>query len=439
VSPEAQGAVPYSYTVTRNLTVPNSHGAIWISFKADDAVTFKVDGTVVAYCNGPAGSCFSNGCVQKDITQAFPYPGIYTLEADMTDQIWGYTGLSYEVSIVPDCFGTPTKTASDTPSSTTTSTPTSSPTLRPTVDPSPTVAPYCYNAQWGSAGPGLGQLSGPKGIAVDASQALVYVADTGNNRIAKYSWSGTALADFGGPSAGSGNGQFNQPAALAVSPAGNLIVADTGNARIEVLDKNGVFMGAFGSSGVGNGQFQGPAAVALDASGNIYVSDTGNNRVEKFDPYGQFLSAWGGLGSGNGKFNGPEGIGVDGQGNVYVADLWNHRVQKFSSTGTYLAQWGAYGSGPGQFIQPLSLAVNGCGDIYVGDPVTGTVQIFDGTGNFLGQFGALGSGNGQFNGLQGIALDQTLTAYTVESTLDRVQWARRRSGRAAPASGSCRC
>jgi DNA-binding beta-propeller fold protein YncE len=110
-----------------------------------------------------------------------------------------------------------------------------------------------------------------------------------------------------------------------------------------------------GISGEGDGQFNQPAGIAVDSAGNVYVTDSFNFRIQKFDSSGNFLRMWGfgvstgaaefeictadcqaGIsGGGNGQFSMPAGLSVDSAGNVYVTDRTNHRVQKFDSNGTF--------------------------------------------------------------------------------------------------------
>ena len=71
-------------------------------------------------------------------------------------------------------------------------------------------------------GPGL-----PAGIATDAT-GHVWVADTGHDRVVEISPVGRVLAIFGSP--GSGRGQLDQPVALAVTPFGDVWVADQATA-----------------------------------------------------------------------------------------------------------------------------------------------------------------------------------------------------------------
>src|SRR6266480_4027196 len=76
-----------------------------------------------------------------------------------------------------------------------------------------------------------------------------------------------------------------------------------------------VYLTQWGTQGSGDGQFQGPAGVAIDAAGNVYVADAGNARVQKFTGTGTYLAQWGTLGYGD-----PFDVATDGAGDVYVAD-----------------------------------------------------------------------------------------------------------------------
>ncbi len=124
-----------------------------------------------------------------------------------------------------------------------------------------------------------------------------------------YSQSYTSVAKWG--SLPAGDRQFKMPSGVAADASGNVYVADTGNHRIQKFSPDGTFIAKWGSLGSGDGQFNWPTGIAIDGPGNIYVADAGNHRLQKFSPDGTFIAKWGSLGTGNGQFNGPSGVTVD--------------------------------------------------------------------------------------------------------------------------------
>jgi DNA-binding beta-propeller fold protein YncE len=303
------------------------------------------------------------------------------------------------------------------------------------------VYPPVYQTAFGSAGSAGGQFSHPQGEAVDASGNL-WVIDAGNNRVEKFSSSGTFIAAYG--SAGSGSGQFSNPAAVAINQGtGNVYVTDGGNHRLVELNSVGGFVEAIGwgvsdgkaelevcklvckagIAGAGNGQLSEPSGLTLDSQGDIWVVDAGNDRVEEFSSAGAYLSEFASKGSGNGQLSEPIGIAIS-EGEFYVVDYGNDRVEEFSSTGGYLAQFASKGSGQGQLNYPVLIAANATsGDLYVSDAGNSRIEEFTPAGKFLTEFGTYGSGNGQLNKPTGVAVSSTGTLYISDQENNRIsEW-----------------
>lgn len=283
---------------------------------------------------------------------------------------------------------------------------------------------------FGSQGTGNGQFQRPAAVAVDSS-GDIYVVDTSNNTVQKFDASGTYLSQFG--SQGSGDGQFDMWvgqawSGIAINPSnGNLYVADGGNNRIEVFSPSGTYLSQFSATAgsTGSAQLNTPAGLAFDASGNLYAVDTGNNRIVKFDANGTYISDFGSYGNGNGQFGQPSAVAIDPTtGDLYVTDTSNYRVQKFDASGTYLSQFGSQGSSNGQFQYPLGVAVDSSGNVYVTDQSSNTadVQKFDSNGTFVTNFTYQPAGVGP-NSLcipWGIARDSSGNIYVVNQVRRQV-------------------
>ena len=117
----------------------------------------------------------------------------------------------------------------------------------------------------------------PQGIGVD-SNGYLYVSDSANNKIKKYTDTGTLIDSWGGE--GSSEGLFSAPLDVFVDAFDYVYVADRGNARIQKFDSDGDFITSFGQTGSGPGRFNGPTSVYEDGYGNAYVSDSGNHRIQ---------------------------------------------------------------------------------------------------------------------------------------------------------------
>jgi len=286
----------------------------------------------------------------------------------------------------------------------------------------------------GQPGSQAGQLNFPRAVAVDTS-GNIYVADSGNDRVVVFasdgtfirSWGSTCKLDTGEGCAGEGRGQFNEPWGIAVGADGSVYVSDTWNHRVQKFTNDGQFVtawGVFGSTGGELGQeglFYGPRAIAVGLDGNISVMDTGNKRIQVFQPDGSFVRQWGGGGVVDGRLDEPVGLAQDGDGRWYVADTWNKRIQRFSSTLDFETQWPVNGWGSQSVVNKPSLAVDQERDlVYAVDPENYRILVWNTDGEFKATWGLYGNDLESFTLPTGIAVGPTGEVIVADGDAHRI-------------------
>ena len=165
----------------------------------------------------------------------------------------------------------------------------------------------------------------PAGLAYDAINQRLYVADSAKHFIAVYGPDGALSRTWG--QRGAQNGEFNSPTHLAFDLTGTLLVTDALNFRIQVFDREGQFLWKLGRHGDGSGDFAAPKGVAADSEGHIYVVDALFDAVQIFDRDGTLLLAFGERGARAGQFWLPGGLFITPTDEIYVGDAYNQRVQ----------------------------------------------------------------------------------------------------------------
>jgi uncharacterized protein (TIGR03437 family) len=244
----------------------------------------------------------------------------------------------------------------------------------------------------GSSGGGA-QLADPHDVVVDAA-GNVYIADTLNSRVRKVDTAGTISTFAGNGTRGySGDGgpavnaALTFPSGLALDQAGNLYIADYGNATVRRVDKNGniasvagvgyaVFGVAPGDGGAASNAFlELPYAVAVDGAGNIYIGDIGTSSIRKVGLDGRISTYVQNFAAQN--------FAIDPAGALYVADYRNNTVEKILPGGTelWIAGDGIAGyngdGGPATAAQlwfPYGVAVDASGNIFVADAANAVIR-----------------------------------------------------------------
>lgn len=207
---------------------------------------------------------------------------------------------------------------------------------------------------------GLGLMHKPEGIFY--SSPYLYIADTGNNKVAR-----VKPADLNTPANWTvWEASFNAPWGI-VFKSPYIYVADSGNNRVVRFDGLGGW-DQYDGSATGT-VLNNPGGISSDGT-YIYVADTGNNRVVRFKPDTSGGNSW--------QVFTTDGFGVTLDGsprdvfysspNLYVMDTFNARVVMFNPN--IAGAWTTFGSGYGSDVGKFGNA-NGifylAPHIYVGD------------------------------------------------------------------------
>ncbi len=222
------------------------------------------------------------------------------------------------------------------------------------ADPTPLPEHYELATVW-QTGEQDRYLYHPEGIDV-GTDGLLVIAEMANHRVSVWHTDGEPAAKWG--SRGSAPGEFEAPEDVAVDSArGRVYVADTGNQRVQVLDR---------SSGnvLAVWPVDNPRGIAVGPDGRVYVSDGATHEIRLLTPDGVVDRAWGGYGQDEGFLDTPLGMSIGPQGHVYVADSGNQRIQWFDPEGGFVGMLNLDNTG-GPGGTPRDVGVDDSGDLYV--------------------------------------------------------------------------
>jgi DNA-binding beta-propeller fold protein YncE len=286
----------------------------------------------------------------------------------------------------------------------------------------------CFVDEFGETGNNEGEFDIPSALTLDMSTNLLYIADKGNDRIQIIDIDGNCsgteeltddvcfVDEFGG--SGNGEGEFDEPTALALDTSNDLLyIADTGNNRIQIIDVDGncgndeladdvCFVDEFGESGNGEGDFDFPSGLALhDTTDFLYIADTDNNRIQIIDVDGNcdsnddeylandvcFVDKFGQFGNDNGDFKDPVGLALDPTNDIlYISEIENNRIQFVDIDGNcfgdnlladgicFEGKFGKPGTNEIEFDMPSDLVLDGAVNLlYIADTDNNRIQVVD--------------------------------------------------------------
>ncbi len=213
---------------------------------------------------------------------------------------------------------------------------------------------------------------------LDRASGWLYVCDS----------EGWRQLRLGGPQAD--HGTFAEAMAVAAAPDGSSVaVLDHGRRAVVRFDPAHPLAVplVFGQRGRNNGQFDDPADLAVDEAGRTYVLDASLARVSVFDAKGVFLFAFGSPGRGADALRDPKLLAVSAGGDAaYVYDDAHQEIKKFTLDfhalrAAHVTNTGGRGDDLGQIRALVALHCDRLGLLYLADSSRGDVQVIDFRGN----------------------------------------------------------
>jgi DNA-binding beta-propeller fold protein YncE len=254
-------------------------------------------------------------------------------------------------------------------------------------------------------------LKSPTGVAV-GKDGNVYVADSGNNRVLVYDKDGNSLRQFG--KFGTLNGELNYPYCITVDQNNNIYVGQFKAPRIQVFDSRGKLIRKIDESSAKT--LVAPLAMTVDKLGILYVANQDGRVLVLDGKGGELLKSFANAGSDFGNLNYPKGIAVDDQ-KVYVADTNNVRVQVYEKNGKHLVQANANALKVGM---PAGLSLSQSGELFLVDSFSSRVNVYDTNLKFISTIGQKGTAEGQLSFPVGVAVDQFDKVYIADTANNRI-------------------
>lgn len=147
--------------------------------------------------------------------------------------------------------------------------------------------------------------------------------DTKGSVVVKFSPDGEVLMTLGTPGVkGDPPAALTEPTDVVTDPEnGDVYVAESHTnvedpdlvARVSVFDRNGTYLRTIGQTGTGPGEFRTAHAVEFDSRGRLIVADRHNHRIQILTKDGQYLGECRAFGR-------PSGLAVDRNDTIYVSD-----------------------------------------------------------------------------------------------------------------------
>ncbi|CAD6206571.1 GSCOCG00010052001-RA-CDS [Cotesia congregata] len=181
-----------------------------------------------------------------------------------------------------------------------------------------------YLLAFGEKGMRNGQFNYPWDVAVNTRCDIV-VSDTRNHRIQLFNEEGEFLRKYGFETMQLMWKLLDSPRSVSFTPNGDILVSDFNNHHIVIIDYQLQKAKIFGPEKRAH-PFLRIQGMKVDDVGNIVIADSRNNRIQVLDSEGNLKCKFGSVGKGVGQMDRPAGIALSPEGRIIVVDFGNNRI-----------------------------------------------------------------------------------------------------------------
>jgi hypothetical protein len=214
------------------------------------------------------------------------------------------------------------------------------------------------------------QLNAPHGVAFAPAGDKLYIADTANRRVMVYSVDGAMENVIA-------SDLLQEPVDVAVAPDGTLLILDSGTQGVFRLQAGGELAAIPLQTGLYR-----PRGLTVDGMGNMAVADTGGARVVIVEPDGTLTGQFGGQGSLLGRGQPVDALAAAGA--LWAVSAEDGRLWNLNTGGSMTVVQ------PTGTVDGPQMAQLADGRILVSDPARGSFLLLAASGQPLGQFAYAG-------------------------------------------------
>ena len=255
----------------------------------------------------------------------------------------------------------------------------------------------------GKLGTGPKELKA-RGLAIDESNELIYIADCGNKRVQIVSFKGEFIKQFG-------QDKLKAPCGIAITSE-HIYVTDIVLDALFQFNKNSFqLLNRTGTEGQTDRQFDIPTGLCTTDSGDVFVADCYNHRVCIFSHDLKLISKLG-----IGQLYKPNDVKLTPDCKVVVLDMSPECVHFYSRNGHLLSSCVSRGYGADYLVHiPEFLCIDIAGNLIISDCGNNSIKIISKSGNLMHTVGKEGDGMGEFVGTYGISVSKSGVIFVVSS------------------------